>query len=417
MKLLIYSHFFAPSIGGVETLVLSLSRGLAALRDGSGIPEDEPRFEITLVTQTLAENFDDRVLPFRVIRRPSNLQLWRLIRVTDVLHVAGPALTPLIFGLLARKPVVVEHHGFQTICPNGQLLLEPAGTPCPGHFMAGHHSVCLRCNSSQGWLASAKLWLLTFARRFLCARVAANITPTQWLGQLIQIPRAIAVPHGVVGLPDAGVPRGTDTLPRRTASVPQESAASVTSSVASPSGNPPVIAFLGRLVTTKGVATLLEAVQIVRRANKVFAVLVVGDGPERRALEESTNASQLAGIVRFTGRLSASELDAALGSISVVVVPSLGGEVFGLVVAENMLRGVPVVASDLGAFVEVLGDAGLTFETGNAAALAEQLARLLDDPDLRATLGKRARERAAQFCDFQRMLAAHERVYRDALIR
>ncbi len=417
MKLLIYSHFFAPSIGGVETLVLSLSRGLAALRGGSGIPEDEPRFEITLVTQTAADNFDDRMLSFRVIRRPGNFELWRLIRSTDVLHIAGPALHPLILGLLARKPVVVEHHGFQTICPNGQLLIEPAGTPCPGHFMAGHHSVCLRCNSSQGWLASRKLWLLTFARRFLCARVAANITPTQWLGQLIRMPRAVAVPHGVVGLPDAAVPRGTDALPQPSASVPQESETSDTSPARSPSENPPVIAFLGRLVTTKGVATLLEAVQILHRGNRVFTVLVVGDGPERRTLEESVTATRLGAIVRFTGRLNARPLDAVLASVSIVVVPSLGGEVFGLVVAENMLRGLPVVASDLGAFVEVLGDSGLTFETGNATALAEQLARLLDDPVLRVTLGKRARQRATQFCDFQRMLAAHENVYRDALGR
>jgi glycogen synthase len=417
MKLLIYSHFFAPSIGGVETLVLSLCRGLAALRSGSGVPQDDPRFEITLVTQTAAERFDDRTLPFRVIRRPGNFDLWRLIRATDVLHVAGPALHPLILGLLARKPVIVEHHGFQTICPNGQLLIEPAGAPCPGHFMAGHHSLCLRCNSSQGWLASTRLWLLTFARRFLCARVAANITPTQWLGQLIRMPRAVAIPHGVVGPPDVAVPRGTDALPNSTATLPQQSAASAISSVDSPYGNPPVIAFLGRLVTTKGISTLLEAVQILRRANRVFTVLVVGDGPERRALEESANAAQLGAIVRFTGRLSARPLDAALASVSIIVVPSLGGEVFGLVVAENMLRGLPVVASDLGAFVEVLGDAGLTFETGNAAALADQLARLLDNPDLRATLGKRARERATQFCDFQRMLAAHENVYRDTLGR
>jgi len=415
--LLIYSHFFAPSIGGVETLVLSLSRGLAVLRGGSGIPKDDPRFEITLVTQTAAECFDDRALPFRVIRRPGNFDLWRLIRSTDVLHVAGPALHPLILGLLARKPVIVEHHGFQTICPNGQLLIDPAGTPCPGHFMAGHHSLCLRCNSSQGWLASTRLWFLTFVRRFLCARVAANITPTQWLGQLIRMPRAVAIPHGVVGPPDVAVPRGTDALPNSTAALPQQSAASAVSSVDSPSGNPPTIAFLGRLVTTKGVATLLEAVQILRRTNRVFTVLVVGDGPERRMLEESATAAQLGAIVRFTGRLSARPLDAALASVSIVVVPSLGGEVFGLVVAENMLRGLPVVASDLGAFVEVLGDAGLTFETGNATALAEQLARLLDDPDLRVTLGKRARQRATQFCDFQRMLAAHENVYRDALGR
>jgi hypothetical protein len=43
MKLLLYSHFFAPSIGGVETIVLSLARGLAELRDSNGAPE----FEIT----------------------------------------------------------------------------------------------------------------------------------------------------------------------------------------------------------------------------------------------------------------------------------------------------------------------------------------------------------------------------------
>jgi len=417
MKLLVYSHFFAPSIGGVETLVLSLSRGLAALRGGSGIPQDQPRFEITLVTQTPAETFDDRTLPFRVVRRPGNLDLWRLIRSTDVLHVAGPALHPLLLGLLARKPVVVEHHGFQTICPNGQLLIEPAGTPCPGHFMAGHHSVCLRCNSSNGQLASAKLWFLTFVRRFLCARVAANITPTQWLGQLIRIPCAVAIPHGVDMPPNtiAAVPRGTAAPPPRAAELPQ--ALPALSPVDSPAAAPPVIAFLGRLVTTKGVGTLLEAAQILRGANKKFSILVVGDGPERRALEESVKAAQLGAMVRFTGRLSAHLLDDLLAAVSVVVVPSLGGEVFGLVVAENMLRGLPVVASDLGAFVEVLGDAGLTFETGNAFALAAQLTRLLDDPDLRATLGRRARERAAEFCYFQSMLAAHEKVYRDVLVR
>src|SRR5271168_3217909 len=123
MKLLVYSHFFAPSIGGVETLVLSLSRGLAALRSPADTTKsaDGPtqRFEVTLVTQTPAADFDDRTLPFPVFRQPSLAQLWRLIRATDVLHIAGTALPPMVLGLLARKPVVVEHHGFQAICPNG----------------------------------------------------------------------------------------------------------------------------------------------------------------------------------------------------------------------------------------------------------------------------------------------------------
>ncbi|MGB6597909.1 MAG: glycosyltransferase, partial [Candidatus Acidiferrum sp.] len=199
MKLLIYSHFFVPSVGGVETIVLSLARGLAQLRK----PDGDAEFEVSLATETPADNFDDASLPFRVVRRPNLIHLWDLIRASDVVHVAGPAMAPLLLGFLARKPVVVEQHGFQTICPNGQLLIEPAGMPCPGHFMAGRYAECMRCNVGQGWMVSRKLWLLTFVRRFLCRRVSSNITPTAWLGGLIQLPQIVAIPHGVecVGAP------------------------------------------------------------------------------------------------------------------------------------------------------------------------------------------------------------------------
>jgi glycosyltransferase involved in cell wall biosynthesis len=383
MKLLIYSHFFAPSVGGVETLVLSLARGLAGLRSPSGDPE----FEITLVTQTPADKFDDLSLRFRVVRQPTLIQLWDLIRASHVVHVAGPALAPLILGLLARKPIVIGHHGFQTICPNGQLLIEPSGTPCPGHFMAGRHGECLRCNAGQGWFASHKLWLLTFVRRFLCRRVSSNITPTTWLGELVQLPRVVAIPHGLefVAAPLA-YPSSASRLP--------------------------VIAFQGRLVTTKGVGILFEAVCILLAQNREFKLLVIGDGPERASLERLSQEAPLAGHVRFAGRLSGAELDAALAHASVVVVPSLGGEVFGLVVAENMLRGLPVITSDLGAFVEVLGEGGITFHTGDAAALARELAQILDEPALATQLAQRARQRALEFCDFRRMLEAHARIYR-----
>jgi glycosyltransferase involved in cell wall biosynthesis len=382
MKLLIYSHFFAPSVGGVETIVLSLARGLAGLRDSNGAPQ----FEITLVTQTPADTYDDSTNPFRTIREPGLLPLWQLVRKSDVVHVAGPALAPIVLGLLSKRPIVVEHHGFQTICPNGQLLIEPAGAPCPGHFMAGRPAECLRCNAGQGWVASCKLWVLTFVRRFLCARAAANITPTEWLGGQLHLPQSTAIPHGL---------EVSEATPR-----PE------------PPRSRPVFAFQGRLVSTKGVRLLLEAARILREQNRSFELLIIGDGPERASLEQFARESQLDGQVCFTGRLNGTQLDAALARVSAVVVPSLGGEVFGLVVAENMLRALPVVASDLGAFTEVLGDAGLTFRTGDAAALAASLSRLLDDPSFARNLGHRARERALDFCDKSRMIEAHTRVYR-----
>jgi glycogen synthase len=382
MKLVIYSHFFPPSIGGVETFVLSLGRGLASLRRSDGDSE----FEITLVTQTAAAGFDDSSLPFGVARQPSLIHLWDLVRASDAVHIAGPALVPLILGQLARKPVVVEHHGFQTICPNGQLLIEPGGIPCPGHFMAGRHAECFRCNASQGWLASLKLWLMTFVRRFLCRRVATNITPTVWLGGLLQLPRTVAIPHGLENIV------ATPLLSAK----PSEK---------------PVIAFVGRLVTTKGVSVLLEAAKRLREENRKFELVIIGEGPERASLERLSQEASLAGQVRFTGRLEKSQLDAVLAAASVVAVPSLGGEVFGLVVAENMARGLPVITSDLGALTEVLGEAGLTFRTGDAAALARELARVLDDPALATRLSQSARKRVLNVCDFGRMLEAHARVY------
>ncbi len=381
MKLLVYSHYFAPSVGGVESIVFSLASGLAGMRDSNG----GSQFEITLITQTPSGNYDDRGNSFRTVRKPSFAQLWQLVRSSDIVHVAGPALAPLFLSLLERKPVVVEHHGFQTICPNGQLLIEPAGAPCPGHFMAGRHEKCLRCNSEQGWLASGRLWLLTFVRRFLCAHVAANITPTEWLGGELHLPQSTTIPHGL---------EVTEPAPRL-----------------EPRSVPPILAFQGRLVTTKGVRLLLEAARILRQQGQLFELLIIGDGPERDSLEHFAREAQLDAQVRFAGRLDGAQLHAALAESSVVVVPSLGGEVFGLVVAENMLRALPVVASDLGAFVEVLGDAGFTFRTGDAAGLAAKLSRLLDDPSFAATLGQRGRQRAESVHALGSMIESHAHLY------
>jgi glycosyltransferase involved in cell wall biosynthesis len=382
VKLLLYSHYFAPSIGGVETIVLSLARGLAEVRTPDGLPE----FNVTLVTETLAEDFDDQLLPFRVLRQPSFVQLLQTIRSSDIIHVAGPALSPLLLGRLTRKSIVIEHHGFQTICPTGQLLIEPSGVPCPGHFMAGRHRECLRCRANNNWLNSWKLWLLTFIRRFLCSHVTTNIVPTEWLSGLVHLPNSLVIPHGI------------------------ESMIRASGSARSP--GPPLIIFQGRLVTTKGLPVLLEAASLLRSENRVFELMVIGDGPERSAIEELAKKLQLSSCVRFVGRIAAADLDSTLAKASIVVVPSLAGEVFGLVLAELMLRGLPIVASDLGSFVEVLGDAGLTFRVGDARDLARQMACLLDDSGLASALSIRARSRILQNYRRTQMIAAHAHLYR-----
>lgn len=385
MKVVIYSRVFAPEIGGVETLVMSLAEGLARsdARYG-GAPWD-----ITVVTPTPARGFEDS-LPFRVVRRPSLRQFLRLLREADIVHLAGPALLPLLFGLFLGKPVVIEHHGFQTICPNGQLHYEPTQMPCPGHFMARRHWECLRCNSKYGSLQSLKMWLLTFPRRWLCYGASRNITPTGWLASVLKLPRSTTVLHGV-----RNHASGAD------AKTPP----------------PPTFAFLGRLVSTKGVHILLEAAQRLKEKGLVFQLKIIGDGPERRNLEARTGALQLEDRVTFLGHLPPGKLEETLAQARAIVVPSLGGEVFGLVAAENMMRGRLLIVSEIGALAEVVGDAGLRFSPGDVEGLAGCMQRVLESPELVAEFGRKAWERAAHLFAQERMVEDHKSVYREVVSR
>jgi glycosyltransferase involved in cell wall biosynthesis len=92
-------------------------------------------------------------------------------------------------------------------------------------------------------------------------------------------------------------------------------------------------------------------------------------------------------------------------------MPSLGGEVFGLVALENMMRGKLVVVSDIGALVEVVGDAGLTCPVGDVDAWASCMERLIQNPELCWEWGQRARERAQKLFSIQQMIAGHMDVY------
>src|SRR5690242_14424865 len=169
VKLLLYSHFFTPSVGGVETIVLSLARGLAELRSAEGKAE----FDVTVVTEVPSGPVDDAAFPFRVVRRPGVVNLWRLVRSSDVIHLAGPAFSPLAFGKLGGKPIVLEHHGYQAVCPNGLLLYHPSNVVCPGYFQRRDYFKCVRCNSNDS--SALRSWvslLMMFPRRFLARRVS-----------------------------------------------------------------------------------------------------------------------------------------------------------------------------------------------------------------------------------------------------
>lgn len=386
MKLVIYTHAFVPNIGGIETIVMSLAMGLT---NGPGELQAET-IEVTLVTPQSRGQYDDSLLPFRVVRQPNPWVLFQLLRSAEIIHLAGPAFLPLLLALTLRKAVIVEHHGFQAICPNGQFLYEPEQRPCRGYFMARQHHKCWYCNSKRGWVASYKLWLLTFPRRWLCQLASANITPTDWLGVLLQVKRGVRIFHGVTQA-------ASSILPNRT--------------------TPALFVFQGRLVSAKGAHILLQAASRLKSRGLEFILKIIGDGPERSSLESMVTKLNLSDQVHFLGGLPQEELERVIDGATAVVMPSLSGEVFGLVAVENMARGKLLVVSNIGALVEVAGEAALTFRVGDADDLAAQLAAIIESPAMVAAFRQRAIQRCHDFFDYQTMLNNHISLYRKTLER
>ncbi len=387
IRLLFYSPVFPPSIGGVETIVYSLATGLSELRDDNGAL----RFQITFVTQTKQENFDDENLPFHIFRNLTFFMLFNLIRASDVVHIACPAFVPMCIALLLGKATVVEHHGFQNICPTGQLLQEPAGVPCPGHFMKGNYGQCLRCRTNKNWQNSLKQLLSTWVRRFLTSRVFANVMPTSHLGNLIQIPNAITIHHGIPIRPQEN-----NQLCSRLIELPVR------------------LVYQGRMVSSKGIGTLIEAVSVLHQKKCDFRLVVIGDGPEKNKMERRAIKLGIDHLVRFAGRCETSDIETIMSLSHILIVPSLAGEVFGLVVAENMARGMAIVCSDIGAFSEVLGSSGKVFCAGDASDLAEKLETLIHNPDQITRLGRQSQERAYEYFNRLKMINDHATLYQNA---
>jgi len=160
---------------------------------------------------------------------------------------------------------------------------------------------------------------------------------------------------------------------------------------------------VGRLVEKKGFPVLLQA---AARMHAPFHLRIVGAGPMREALERQIAQLRLGDRVELAGPRTHDELPAEYAASDVVVVPSVAdasGDRDGLpnVVLEAMSCGRPVVASDIGAVGSAVvdGHTGVLVAPGDAPALAGALEFLVDQPRLRARLGRNARARAER--DFE----------------
>ena len=161
-----------------------------------------------------------------------------------------------------------------------------------------------------------------------------------------------------------------------------------------------VIGFTGELRPWQGLSSLISAFALVVDALPHCRLLLVGDGPDREALEREVAAKGLRDVVRFVGAVPPHAVPGFLASMDVAVAPYphlAGFYASPLKIFEYMAAGLPIVASRIGQVREVLthGCTGILVTPGNREELAETLYTLEQDPAKRAEMGAAARVQAA----------------------
>ena len=158
------------------------------------------------------------------------------------------------------------------------------------------------------------------------------------------------------------------------------------------------IGFIGRFSEPrKGLGILLEALPSIARIFPTVRILIAGPGEGIEAMQSVNPA--LRNNLQFLGRINDAEKASFLKSLDLYVAPNTGGESFGIILAEAMAAGAPIVASDIPAFRHLLDDGryGALFENGNPVSLAEQIIDLLKNQEKREHLRGQGLERARRF--------------------
>lgn len=219
------------------------------------------------------------------------------------------------------------------------------------------------------------------------------------------------VAHGVMPAGKAAVVRNGIDL-ARFAARHAEAAASLRTALALPA-DAVVFGTVGRLNEAKQQLRLLRALKVLLDDGVRAALVIVGDGELRAALEQETDRLGLRAQVRLLG--ARSDVPQLLAGMDVFVLPSRT-EGYSLALVEASAAALPIVATDVGGNAEIVqdGQTGLVVPAGDDARLAAAMAELGRDPTRREALGRQARAWALREGSLEAMCDGYERLYAGA---
>jgi glycosyltransferase involved in cell wall biosynthesis len=357
VHILLYSKPFFPATGGLETVSLTLAEKIAAAGH-----------LCTVLTETPAAPTPARDFPFAIERAPGARRRLELVRGADLVHTNGASLALFPYAKLAGKPFLWTHQGYQLVAVDGLGWLD--GQPAPLTPLASLRLHARKRGLRAAAFEAAKLGV----RRAVGHIVEKNVAISSWVAMRQPLPNQIVIHN----------PFPLARFKRQTA---------VTSNARYD------FLYVGRLVSEKGVGTLLNALASVNRrpGRRAATLLVVGDGERQAALKQLTSSLHLTPHVHFAGQKRDQELLDATAQGLIAVVPSEWEEAMGGVALELLAAGLPLIVSERGGLAEVAGDAAWTFPNGDHEALAARMAALLDDETLRHSKRDQARDVVARF--------------------
>ncbi len=176
-----------------------------------------------------------------------------------------------------------------------------------------------------------------------------------------------------------------------------------------------IILFLGRLEKRKGARQTIKAFAKLKKTKPKAKLKIAGDGPLRRSLEQYVEDKNIKDV-EFLGFIDNKKKLKLLSTCGIYTSPALYGESFGIVLAEAMAAGAPIVAHSNDGYKWVLKGTGRLslVDCTDVEAYAERMQLMLEDNDLRELWQNWAHEYVKQF-DYEKVVDAYEKLYKKNL--
>lgn len=179
-----------------------------------------------------------------------------------------------------------------------------------------------------------------------------------------------------------------------------------------------IILFLSLISKQKGADIILKALNALKHEPNL-RLIIAGDGEYLNETKLLTKSLDLESKVLFPGFIENEIAGNYYNAADIFVFPTLRFESFGIVLAEAMACGKPVIASDIGSIPNVIdqGINGILVQPGNPNDLARQISRFLNDPELIQRLSRNAKQKAAERFGLESMIEKTERVLESELFK